>query len=58
MTSTFGFADCGAVEGFIVVTERGGIDLDDSGFGEGIGTHQLVVAGMIRGLSVSIFDEQ
>ena len=47
LTSTLGFSDRGAIEGFEVVAEGSGINLHNGGLGQGIGADQLVVTGMV-----------
>ena len=58
LTSTSAFSDRAAIEGFIIVTEGGSVDLHDSRFGESVGTDQLVVAGMIGCLELAIVTMQ
>jgi hypothetical protein len=40
-------AELGAVVGLVPLSEGSGINLDDSGLGEGVGTDELVVGGVV-----------
>lgn len=40
-------AQGGAVVSFVPLSERVGIDLDDGGFGQGVGSDEFVVGGMV-----------